>query len=131
MNQLKLKCVNNSLETIARGDEREDILHPLNIFLRPSRNDVGSPQSDTGSAKIECQRCFSAVVKSGYLFLRMKSVSPHQDMQTHSCLPLWPGKTRREEIVTATPAADALRFFYHSLINLEYLRVRISKGCAC
>lgn len=37
MNQLKLKCVNNSLETTAREDEREDILHPLSIFLRPSK----------------------------------------------------------------------------------------------
>lgn len=35
--QLKLKCVNNSLEMIGREDEREDILHPLNIFLRPSK----------------------------------------------------------------------------------------------
>lgn len=67
MNRLKLKCVNNSLQMMGREDEREDILHPLNIFLQTLQNDVGSPQSDTGSAKIECQHCFSAVTKSGYL----------------------------------------------------------------
>lgn len=70
---LKLKCVNNSVEPMGRRDEKEDVLHPLNISLRPSEV-LSVLRGQT--QKIECQHCFCS---------RYKEWRQHQLLLLWSC----------------------------------------------